>query len=477
MNTKIKDCIITVPAYFNDAQRQATIDAGKLSELNVLRIVNEPTAACLAYGLDKLNYSDKMNIMVFAFGGGTHDVTTMSLENNKFRVIATSGDTTTGGCDIDQIIVDRLKQIIKQKHGVEITDPLIDARLKITAEETKIYLSYNLAADIELDNILPDTNSIFEYTFTQEELEKISLPIVKRVEETIKTVLFDSRLGVGDFNRLILIGGQTRMPLVRRLVEDYMKKAAEEGLDPMACVANGAAINGAILQGKIKYEMEDVTPLTLGVGTAGGTVQRLIRRNSPIPISRKQIFTTSKDNQESVSVKIVQGERIMTVDNTLIGEFTLSGIPKRERGSPQILVTFDIDENGVLNVSAKETSSGLSKEITIENRLDVKEKSVQEALKTAEKYSYEDSKKKNVVEILKTADVAIYRGKKIIKQLILPKQDIAKVERKISEVSEMAQTEKIQGNQENFDNLRSLIIELNDLSDYLKEVYSVTEGL
>ena len=223
--------------------------------------------------------------------------------------------------------------------------------------------------------------------------------------------------------------------------------------------------------------MEDVTPLTLGVGTAGGTVQRLIRRNSPIPISRKQIFTTSKDNQESVSVKIVQGERIMTADNTLIGEFTLSGIPKRERGSPQILVTFDIDENGVLNVSAKETSSGLSKEITIENRLDVKETSVQEALKTAEKYSYEDSKKKNVVEILKTADVAIYRGKKIIKQLILPKQDIAKVERKISEVSEMAKTEKIQGNQENFDKLRSLIIELNDLADYLKEVYSVTEGL
>ena len=477
LNTKIKDCIITVPAYFNDAQRQATIDAGKLAELNVLRIVNEPTAACLAYGLDKLNYSDKMNIMVFAFGGGTHDVTTMSLENNKFRVIATSGDTNTGGCDIDQIIVDRLKQVIKQKHGFEITDPLVAARLKITAEETKIYLSYNLAADIELDNILPDKNSIFEYTFTQEELEKISLPIVKRVEETIKTVLFDSRLGVGDFNRLILIGGQTRMPLVRRLVEDYMKKAAEEGLDPMACVANGAAINGAILQGKIKYEMEDVTPLTLGVGTAGGTVQRLIRRNSPIPISRKQIFTTSKDNQESVSVKIVQGERIMTVDNTLIGEFTLSGIPKRERGSPQILVTFDLDENGVLNVSAKETSSGLLKEITIKNRLDVKEKSVQEALKTAEQYSYEDSKKKNVVEILKTADVAIYRGKKIIKQLILPKQDIAKVERKISEVLEMAQTEKIQGNQENFDNLRSLIIELNDLSDYLKEVYSVTEGL
>ena len=474
---EITDAIITVPAYFNDAQRQSTIDAGRLAGLNVIRIVNEPTAACLAYGLDKITHKDKMNIMVFTFGGGTHDVTTMLLENDKFKVIATSGDTHTGGTDIDQVIVDRLKELIKEKYNKEVDDPSVEARLKLAAEEAKIHLSYHLAADIEMGSIFPDDNSIFEYTLSQEELEQLSMSVVKRVEGTIKTVLFDSRLGSKEIDKLILIGGQTRMPLVRRTVEDYMQTAAEEGLDPMSCVANGAAINAAILQGKISYEMVDVTPLTLGVGTAPGTVQRLIRRNSPIPISRKQIFTTSKDNQKSVAVKIVQGERIMTDDNTLIGNFTLSGIPERERGVPQIMVNFDIDENGVLNVSARETSSGASKEITIENRLDVKETSVQEAMEDADRYSYDDSKKKNTIELLKTADMAVYRGHKIQKQLIIPKMDVRKLNEKMVEVEKLTKMEIIENNDKKFDELRRLIIDINDIVDQLKEIYSVTEGL
>mgnify|MGYP000170911073 FL=1 len=474
---EITDAIITVPAYFNDAQRQSTIDAGRLAGLNVIRIVNEPTAACLAYGLDKITHKDKMNIMVFTFGGGTHDVTTMLLENDKFKVIATSGDTHTGGTDIDQVIVDRLKELIKEKYNKEIDDPSVEARLKLAAEEAKIHLSYHLAADIEMGSIFPDDNSTFEYTLSQEELEQLSMSVVKRVEGTIKTVLFDSRLGAKDIDKLILIGGQTRMPLVRRTVEDYMQTAAEEGLDPMSCVANGAAINAAILQGKISYEMVDVTPLTLGVGTAPGTVQRLIRRNSPIPISRKQIFTTSKDNQKSVAVKIVQGERIMTDDNTLIGNFTLSGIPERERGVPQIMVNFDIDENGVLNVSARETSSGASKEITIENRLEVKETSVQEAMEDADRYSYDDSKKKNTIELLKTADMAVYRGHKIQKQLIIPKMDVRKLNEKMVEVEKLTKMEIIENDDKKFDELRRLIIDINDIVDQLKEIYSVTEGL
>ena len=474
---EITDAIITVPAYFNDAQRQSTIDAGRLAGLNVIRIVNEPTAACLAYGLDKITHKDKMNIMVFTFGGGTHDVTTMLLENDKFKVIATSGDTHTGGIDIDQVIVDRLKEVIKEKYNKEVDDPSVEARLKLAAEEAKIHLSYHLAADIEMGSIFPDDNSTFEYTLSQEELEQLSMSVVKRVEGTIKTVLFDSRLGAKDIDKLILIGGQTRMPLVRRTVEDYMQTAAEEGLDPMSCVANGAAINAAILQGKISYEMVDVTPLTLGVGTAPGTVQRLIRRNSPIPISRKQIFTTSKDNQKSVAVKIVQGERIMTDDNTLIGNFTLSGIPERERGVPQIMVNFDIDENGVLNVSARETSSGASKEITIENRLDVKETSVQEAMEDADRYSYDDSKKKNTIELLKTADMAVYRGHKIQKQLIIPKMDVRKLNEKMVEVEKLTKMEIIENDDKKFDELRRLIIDINDIVDQLKEIYSVTEGL
>ena len=474
---EITDAIITVPAYFNDAQRQSTIDAGRLAGLNVIRIVNEPTAACLAYGLDKITHKDKMNIMVFTFGGGTHDVTTMLLENDKFKVIATSGDTHTGGTDIDQVIVDRLKEVIKEKYNKEVDDPSVEARLKLAAEEAKIHLSFHLAADIEMGGIFPDDNSTFEYTLSQEELEQLSMSVVKRVEGTIKTVLFDSRLGAKDIDKLILIGGQTRMPLVRRTVEDYMQTAAEEGLDPMSCVANGAAINAAILQGKISYEMVDVTPLTLGVGTAPGTVQRLIRRNSPIPISRKQIFTTSKDNQKSVAVKIVQGERIMTDDNTLIGNFTLSGIPERERGVPQIMVNFDIDENGVLNVSARETSSGASKEITIKNRLDVKETSVQEAMEDADRYSYDDSKKKNTIELLKTADMAVYRGHKIQKQLIIPKMDVRKLNEKMVEVEKLTKMEIIENNDKKFDELRRLIIDINDIVDQLKEIYSVTEGL
>ena len=474
---EITDAIITVPAYFNDAQRQSTIDAGRLAGLNVIRIVNEPTAACLAYGLDKITHKDKMNIMVFTFGGGTHDVTTMLLENDKFKVIATSGDTHTGGIDIDQVIVDRLKEVIKEKYNKEVDDPSVEARLKLAAEEAKIHLSYHLAADIEMGSIFPDDNSTFEYTLSQEELEQLSMSVVKRVEGTIKTVLFDSRLGAKDIDKLILIGGQTRMPLVRRTVEDYMQTAAEKGLDPMSCVANGAAINAAILQGKISYEMVDVTPLTLGVGTAPGTVQRLIRRNSPIPISRKQIFTTSKDNQKSVAVKIVQGERIMTDDNTLIGNFTLSGIPERERGVPQIMVNFDIDENGVLNVSARETSSGASKEITIENRLDVKETSVQEAMEDADRYSYDDSKKKNTIELLKTADMAVYRGHKIQKQLIIPKMDVRKLNEKMVEVEKLTKMEIIENDDKKFDELRRLIIDINDIVDQLKEIYSVTEGL
>ena len=474
---EIKDAIITVPAYFNDAQRQSTIDAGRLAGLNVIRIVNEPTAACLAYGLDKITHKDKMNIMVFTFGGGTHDVTTMLLENEKFKVIATSGDTRTGGTDIDQVIVNRLKELIKEKFNKEVDDPSTEARLKLAAEEAKIHLSYHLAADIEMGGIFPDDDSTFEYTLSQEELEKLSMPVVKRVEDTIKTVLFDSRLGTEGIDKLILIGGQTRMPLVRKIVEDYMKTAAEGGLDPMSCVANGAAINAAILQGKLSYEMVDVTPLTLGVGTAPGTVQRLIRRNSPIPISRQQIFTTSKDNQNSVGVKIVQGERIMTKDNTLIGNFTLAGIPERERGVPQIVVNFDIDANGVLNVSARETSSGASKEITIENRLDVKETSVKEAMDNADKYAYDDSKKKNVVELLNTAERAAYRGKKVQKQLIIPKMDSRKLNQKIAEAEKLTKMEIIESDDKKYDELRRLIIDINAIVDQLREIYSVTEGL
>lgn len=470
----VKDVIITVPAYFNDAQRQATIEAGKLAGLNVLRILNEPTAACLAYGLDKINKSDKLNIMVFTFGGGTHDVTTMTLEDEKFRVLATSGDTQTGGCDIDQAIMDHLKKIIKDKHNVDVNDPVTEARLKHTAEETKIHLSTSLAADIELPNLpTNDGEEInFTHTLTQEALENIALPIVKRVETTIKNVLHDSHLGPQQINKLILVGGQTRMPLVKRLVEDYMRKAAEEGVDPMSCVAVGAGIQGAILTGELTYELEDVTPLSLGIATANKMVQKVISRNSPIPLSRSQRFTTSKDNQESVNVKIVQGERPMADDNTLIGKFVLSGIPPKPRATAHIVVNFNIDANGVLNVTAKEMSSGASKEITIKNRLDVEEKSVKDAIQDAEKYAYEDSKKKTIAQLTRTADVSTYRAGKMIKELVLPFDEVDRLKELTDDISTQIDKSEIDVNA-----LRSAIIALDDRLEYLKEVYSVTEGL
>jgi len=470
----VQDVIITVPAYFNDAQRQATIEAGKLADLNVLRILNEPTAACLAYGLDKINKSDKLNIMVFTFGGGTHDVTTMTLEDEKFRVLATSGDTQTGGCDIDQAIMDHLKKIIKDKHNVDVNDPVTEARLKHTAEETKIHLSTSLAADIELPNLpTNDGEEInFTHTLTQEELENIALPIVKRVETTIKNVLHDSHLGPQQINKLILVGGQTRMPLVKRLVEDYMRKAAEEGVDPMSCVAVGAGIQGAILTGELTYELEDVTPLSLGIATANKMVQKVISRNSPIPLSRSQRFTTSKDNQESVNVKIVQGERPMADDNTLIGKFVLSGIPPKPRATAHIVVNFNIDANGVLNVTAKEMSSGASKEITIKNRLDVEEKSVKDAIQDAEKYAYEDSKKKTIAQLTRTADVSTYRAGKMIKELVLPFDEVDRLKELTDDISTQIDKSEIDVNA-----LRSAIIALDDRLEYLKEVYSVTEGL
>ncbi len=314
-----RKAVITVPAHFNDNQRQATMEAGAMAGLEVIRIINEPTAACLAYGLDRAAATGpgKLRIMVFSFGGGTHDVTTMEIEGETYKVLATSGDTQTGGADIDNAIVERLANQFYNETGVNLRENLpAMVRLKEAAEKAKIELSSELTVEVGVPFLasVDGVQKHLKYELTQAELEQIALPIVRRVDGTIRSVLIDSRLAPEDIDRLILIGGQTKMPLVRRVVEQYMGKVAEEGVDPMQCVAIGAAYQGAVLAGKLNYRLLDVTPLTLGIEDAAGTVQKIIYRNTPIPVSRTQSFTTAKDDQTEVSIHVVQGERLMAVD-------------------------------------------------------------------------------------------------------------------------------------------------------------------
>ena len=314
--------------------------------------------------------------MVFSFGGGTHDVTTMEIEGETYKVLATSGDTETGGADIDNAIVQRLANQFYNETGVNLRESLpAMVRLKEAAEKAKIELSSELTVEVGVP-FLADVGGAqkhLKYELTQAELEEIALPIVRRVDKTIRTVLIDSRLAPEDIDKLILIGGQTKMPLVRRVVEEYMGKAAEEGVDPMQCVAIGAAYQGAVLAGKLNYKLLDVTPLTLGIEDAAGTVQKIIYRNTPIPISKSQSFTTREDNQTEVSIHVVQGERTMAADCVSIGRFDLEGFAPKPRGATQIVVGFEIDANGILKVSAKELSSGVEQKVNITGRMKISE--------------------------------------------------------------------------------------------------------
>src|SRR5881409_3299028 len=345
----VKKAVITVPAHFNDNQRQATKDAGEIAGLEVDRIINEPTAACLAYGLDKTD--KEMKIMVFSFGGGTHDVTLMEFGGGVFQVLATSGDTQTGGTDIDNAIVEHLLTEFQRQTGINLrNDRSAMTRLKEAAEKAKIELSTLLTTDIDLPFIASDGSGPknLHVTLTRAKLEDLAGPIVKRVETPIRRTLQDAKLEPKNIDRIILIGGQTRMPLVRKFVEDIVGKQAERGVDPMECVAVGAAIQGGVLAGEVKdVLLLDVTTLSLGIETLGGVTTVLISRNTTIPTKKSEIFSTAEDNQTTVEIHVLQGERQMALDNRTIGKFQLTGIPPAPRGVPQIEVTFDIDANGI----------------------------------------------------------------------------------------------------------------------------------
>lgn len=447
LGTPIKKAVITVPAHFNDNQRQATKDAGEIAGFEVLRIINEPTAACLAYGIDKLD--KEMKILVFSFGGGTHDVTVMDFGKGVFQVLSTSGDTETGGADIDKAVMEYVIEEFKKQTGIDLrTDKTAMARLKEACERAKIELSTLMTTDIDLPFIYADASGPkhLHMTLTRAKLEELAEPIVRRTERTIMRALEDAKLTPDQIDKIILIGGTTRMPLVQRMIERFMGKPVERGVDPMEAVAIGAAIQGAVLTGEVRdILLLDVTPLSLGVETLGGIFTKIIERNTTIPCRRSQIFTTAADMQTAVTIHVLQGERPMAADNVSLGMFNLEGIPPAPRGVPQIEVTFDIDANGILHVSAKDLGTGKEAKITITASTKLSKEEKERLIKEAEQFAEQDKKKKELAETLNMADSVIYTAERTKRDLgdRLSQEQKDRIDKAVAALKEVMPTKEI----------------------------------
>ena len=415
---KIEKAVITVPAYFDDNQRQATKDAGTIAGLDVVRIINEPTAASLAFGLDKSK--EDMKILVFDFGGGTLDVTIMEMGGGVFEVMSTSGDTQLGGTDMDKTIIDYVVDEFKKKEGIDLSqDNTAITRIREASEKAKIELSTVMETDINLPFIAHDQSSgakNLELRFTRAKLEELVNPIVERCRSSIEKALEDAKLSPSDVTKIVMVGGPTRMPLVRKFVSSVIGKEVESGVDPMEAVALGAAIQAGIIAGDVTSDIVllDVTPLTLGIETLGGVREPLIERNTTIPTSKSKVFTTAADNQTAVTIHVVQGERPMASDNVSLGSFNLTDLPPAPRGVPQIEVKFDIDANGIINVTAKDLGTQKEAKITIESNSKLSEDEINKLKEDAEKFSEEDEKKKEQVEIKNEAESYIYTTEKLV---------------------------------------------------------------
>lgn len=437
LGEKIDKAVITVPAYFDDNQRQATKDAGTIAGLEVVRIINEPTAAALSYGLDKTHAH---KVLVFDLGGGTLDVTIMEFEEGVFEVKSTSGDTQLGGTDMDNALVDYLVKEFKKSEGVDLTkDKVAMQRLIEAAEKAKIELSTVMDTDINLPYITAnqDGPKHFNMKLTRAKLEQIVEPIIKRCKHPIEQALSDAKISAKDIEKVILVGGPTRMPIVQRFVEEVTGKKVERGVDPMECVALGAAIQGGVLAGEVKdVLLLDVTPLSLGIETLGGVFTKLIERNTTIPTKKSQIFSTAADNQNAVTIHVLQGERPMAVDNKSLGRFDLIGIPPAPRGIPQIEVTFDIDANGIVHVAAKDLGTGKEQSIRITASQKLSDEEIEKMRKEAEIHAEEDKNKKEEIELINQADALVYTSERLFEDM-KGKVDDSKIEEVKKEVDEL----------------------------------------
>jgi len=417
---KIEKAVITVPAYFDDNQRQATKDAGQIAGLEVVRIINEPTAASLAFGLDKAKQD--MKILVFDLGGGTLDVTIMEMGGGVFEVMSTSGDTQLGGTDMDKIIIDYIVEAFRKNTGIDLSkDNAAMVRVREAAERAKIELSSVMETDINLPFISYDQTAgpkNLEMKLTRSKLEDLINPIIERCRPSMTKALEDAKLSPSDITKIVLVGGPTRIPLVKKFVASVLGKEPESGVDPMEAVALGAGIQAGIIAGDVTSDIVllDVTPLTLGVEVLGGLREPLIERNTTIPTSKSKVFTTAADNQTAVTVHIVQGERPMAADNVSLGSFNLSGIPPAPRGIPQIEVKFDLDANGILNVTAKDLGTQKEAKITITASTKLSKEEIEKLKKDAEVYADQDKKKKEEIEIKNEAENFIYATEKLINQ-------------------------------------------------------------